>query len=142
MHEGSTGRRPAATIGPMKSFLVQTAANAVAIAVATWVIAGITLTGNDTGSKVLTLVLVTFVFGAVNFLVKPLVQLFSLPLFILTLGLISLVINGLMLWLTSWASGHLSLDFHVEGFWAAFFGALIISVVSWAVNVTLPDGKD
>lgn len=126
----------------MKNFLAQTAANAVAIAVATWIIAGITLTGDDTGSKVLTLVLVTLLFGVVNFLVKPIVKLLSLPLFILTLGLITLVINGLMLWLTSWASGKIDLDFHVEGFWASVFGALIISVVSWAVHVVLPDGKD
>jgi putative membrane protein len=123
----------------MKNFVLKTLANAVAIGVATWLIAGITLTGTDTGHKALTLVLVALVFGVVNFAVKPIVKLLSLPLFVLTLGLITFVVNALMLWLTSWASGQLDLDFHVDGFWAALLGSLIVSLVSWAVNVALPD---
>jgi putative membrane protein len=84
-------------------------------------------------------VLVALVFGVVNWLVKPIVKLLAFPLFILTLGLITLVVNALMLLLTSWLSGKLSLDFHVEGFWAALLGGLIISIVSWAQNMVLPD---
>lgn len=87
-----------------------------------------------------TLILVALVFGLVNFLVKPVVQLLTIPLFILTLGLITLIVNALMLLLTSWLAGVLDLSFHVEGFWTAVLGGLIISVVSWALNVVLPDG--
>ncbi|GGO86340.1 phage holin family protein [Wenjunlia tyrosinilytica] len=123
----------------MKNFLVKTLANAVAIGVATWIVTGIALTGGSTWDKSLTLVLVALLFGLVNFLVKPVVKLFSFPLFVLTLGLITFVVNALMLWLTSWASGKLSVDFHVSGFVAAFWGALIVSVVSWALNMVLPD---
>ncbi|MCZ2525121.1 phage holin family protein [Streptomyces sp. HB2AG] len=124
----------------MKTFTFQTVANAVAIAVAAWLVGGIELTGDGTWDTVLTLILVALLFGLVNWLVKPVVSLLSLPLFILTLGLFTLVVNALMLWLTSWLSDQTGLTFHVDGFWAAFWGALIVSVVSWAVNVVLPDG--
>ncbi|PLW73720.1 phage holin family protein [Streptomyces sp. SCUT-3] len=123
----------------MKTFTFQTVANAVAIAVAAWLVGGIELTGDGTWGTVLTLILVALLFGLVNWLVKPVVSLLSLPLFILTLGLFTLVVNALMLWLTSWLSDQTGLTFHVDGFWAAFWGALIVSVVSWAVNVVLPD---
>ncbi|PVE14285.1 phage holin family protein [Streptomyces scopuliridis] len=126
----------------MKNFLVKTIANAGALAVAIWLIQNITLTGDSTGKKVLTLVLVALLFGLVNFIVKPVVQLLTLPLFILTLGLITLVINALMLLLTSWFADKLDLSFHVDGFWTAVLGGLVISIVSWALNVVLPDGKD
>ncbi|GAA2791581.1 phage holin family protein [Streptomyces showdoensis] len=125
----------------MKNFVVKTLANAGALAVAVWILQpDITLTGDSTANKVWTLVLVALVFGLVNFLVKPVVKLLTFPLFILTLGLITLVVNALMLLLTSWLSDQLGLSFHVDGFWTAVLGGLIISVVSWALNVVLPDG--
>ncbi|MFD8641464.1 phage holin family protein [Streptomyces zaomyceticus] len=123
----------------MKNFVVKTLANAGALGAALW-LPGITLTGESTGKKILTLILVALVFGFVNVLVKPVVKLLTLPLFILTLGLITLVVNALMLLLTSWLAEQLDLSFHVEGFWTAVLGGLIISVVSWALNVVLPDG--
>ncbi|MFJ6410360.1 phage holin family protein [Streptomyces hydrogenans] len=126
----------------MKNFVVKTLANAGALAVAIWLFAGITLTGNDeiTGEAVGTLLLVSLVFGLVNFLVKPIVKLLTLPLFILTLGLITLVVNALMLLLTSWLADLFDLSFHVDGFGTAVVGGLVISVVSWALNILLPDG--
>jgi putative membrane protein len=123
----------------MKNFVVKTIANAAALAVAIWVLQDITLTGDSTGKKALTLILVALLFGLVNFLVKPVVKLLTLPLFILTLGLITLVINALMLLLTSWLADQFDLNFHVEGFGTAVLGGLIISIVSWALNVALPD---
>ncbi|GAA2486799.1 phage holin family protein [Streptomyces gobitricini] len=105
-------------------------------------LADITLTGDSTGKKTLSLVLVALVFGIVNALVKPVVKLLTLPLFILTLGLFTLIVNALMLLLTSWLADELGLNFHVEGFWTAVLGGLIISVVSWAMNMVLPEGKD
>jgi putative membrane protein len=124
----------------MKNFLVKTIANAGALAVAVWLLDKITLTGDSTFKKVWTLLLVALVFGIVNFLVKPIVKVLTFPLFILTLGLITLVVNALMLLLTSWLADKLDLSFHVEGFWTAVLGGLIISVVSWALNVVLPEG--
>ncbi|MEV6244750.1 phage holin family protein [Streptomyces sp. NPDC051742] len=124
----------------MMNFVVKTLANAGALGVAVWLLSpDISLTGESTGEKALTLILVALVFGLVNFLVKPIVKLLALPLFILTLGLITLVINALMLLLTSWLADLFDLSFHVEGFWTAVLGGLIISVVSWALNVVLPD---
>ncbi|MBQ0983298.1 phage holin family protein [Streptomyces sp. F63] len=124
----------------MTNFVVKTLANAAALAVAIWLLKDITLTGDSTGDKTLALFLVALIFGVVNIVVKPVVQLLSLPLFILTLGLFTLVVNALMLMLTSWLADQVDLPFHVEGFWTAVLGGLIISVVSWAVNVVLPDG--
>ncbi|MFJ8697037.1 phage holin family protein [Streptomyces roseolilacinus] len=126
----------------MMNFVVKTLANAGALAVAIWLLQDITLTGESTGRKALTLVLVALVFGVVNILVKPLVKLLTLPLFVLTLGLFTLVVNALMLLLTSWLAEKLDLGFHVEGFWTAVLGGLIISIVSWGLNVVLPDGRD
>ncbi|MBW8800816.1 MAG: phage holin family protein [Streptomyces sp.] len=123
----------------MKNFVVKTIANAGALAVAVWLLDKITLTGDSTTKKVWTLILVALVFGLVNFLVKPIVKILTFPLFILTLGLITLIVNALMLLLTSWVCGKLDLSFHVEGFWTAVLGGLIISIVSWALNMLLPD---
>ncbi|GAA1290700.1 MULTISPECIES: phage holin family protein [Streptomyces] len=126
----------------MKNFVVKTIANAGALAVAVWLLDKITLTGDSTGKKAVTLIIVALLFGLVNLLVKPIVKVLTFPLFILTLGLITLVVNALMLLLTSWLADQLNQGFHVEGFWTAVLGGLIISVVSWALNVVLPDDKD
>ncbi|MFJ9815981.1 phage holin family protein [Streptomyces sp. NPDC101151] len=123
----------------MKNFVVKTIANAGALAVAVWLLDKITLTGDNTAKKAGTLIVVALIFGLVNFLVKPIVKVLTFPLFLLTLGLITLVVNALMLLLTSWVCGKLDLSFHVDGFWTAVLGGLIISVVSWALNLVLPD---
>ncbi|MFJ1866652.1 phage holin family protein [Streptomyces sp. NPDC101733] len=124
----------------MRNFVVKTLANAAALAVAVWLLSGITLDdSSSTGRRALSLILVALVFGLVNLFVKPLVKLLSFPLFILTLGLFTLVVNALMLMLTSWLAKQFDLSFHVDGFWTAVLGGLIISVVSWAVNLALPD---
>ncbi|MDQ0933995.1 phage holin family protein [Streptomyces turgidiscabies] len=123
----------------MKNFVVKTIANAGALGVAVWILDKITLTGDSTGKKISTLIVVALLFGLVNFLVKPLVKVLTFPLFILTLGLITLVVNALMLLLTSWLADKFDLSFHVEGFWTAVLGGLIISIVSWALHIVLPD---
>ncbi|KIF06799.1 phage holin family protein [Streptomyces sp. NPDC096136] len=124
----------------MTNFVVKTLANAGALAVAVWLLSGITLDdGSSLGRRTVTLILVALVFGLVNLIVKPVVKLLSIPLFILTLGLFTLVVNALMLLLTSWLADKLDLSFHVDGFWTALLGGLIISVVSWALNLALPD---
>jgi putative membrane protein len=119
--------------------IIRVLINAVALWVATLVVDGITVDAETTGGEVLTIVLVAVVFGVVNLFVKPIVKLLSLPLYILTLGLFTFVVNALMLLLTSWLAGLLDIPFDVDGFWTAVLGALVISVVSWLLNVLLPD---
>lgn len=120
----------------MTSILFKFIANAVALAAAVWLVGDITLGKPDasTSSQIITLIIVALIFGLVNLIVKPVVNLLSLPLLILSLGLFSLVINALMLMLTAGLAGD---AFNVGGFWPAVLGALIISIVSWAVTMLL-----
>jgi putative membrane protein len=120
-------------------FIVRTLASALALAAAAALIDGIAVTSGDTGRQILTLLGVAVIFGLINAIVRPVVRLLTLPLFVLTLGLFTFVVNALMLLLTSWISERLDLAFVVEGFGAAFLGALVISVVSFVINVALPD---
>jgi putative membrane protein len=119
-------------------FLIWVVVNALALAAATWLLGGITLTADDDGSRVVTLVLVALVFGVVNAVVRPVVKLLSLPFILLTLGLLILVINALMLLLTSWLSQQLGLGFDVDGFWTAVWGGLVVVVATWILELLLP----
>ncbi|MEV6416210.1 phage holin family protein [Kribbella sp. NPDC051718] len=123
----------------MKNLIIKLLANAVALAVASWVVSGITLEGSTTGRRVLTLLIVAAIFGIVNAVVKPIAKLVSLPFIILTLGLLIFVINALMLLLTSWITGKLDVQFHVTGFGAALLGSLVITLVGMLLNAVLPD---
>jgi putative membrane protein len=78
---------------------------------------------------------VALVFGVVNAFIRPVAKILTFPLIILTLGLFALVVNGLMLWLTSSLSSALGLGFHVSGFGAAFFGALVVSIISTLLSM-------
>lgn len=110
-------------------FLLRLIVTAAATAVAVWLIPGINLTASDTGDQVIALLIVALIFGVVNALVKPVVQVVSTCLVILTFGLFLLVINALMLMLTSWLATQFGLGFHVDGFWPALFGSIVISIV-------------
>ena len=123
----------------MTNLLVKLLGNAVALAIATWMLSDITLSGSSTSRRIVTLLIVAVIFGVVNAFVKPVLKLLSLPFIILTLGLLLFVINALMLLLTSWISDKLDVPFHVEGFGTALLGALIITVVSWFLSAVLPD---
>ena len=87
------------------------------------------------------LLFVALVFGLLNASIKPLLKLLSLPIIILTLGLFLFVINALMLLLTGWVSGLFNLGFHVDGFWDAFLGGLIVTVVSLVLSIFTGVGK-
>jgi putative membrane protein len=117
-------------------FLVRLLINAAALWVAVKLISGITYS-SDTWVPLFG---VALIFGVVNAFIRPVVQLLSLPLILLTLGLFALVVNGLMLLLTSSLSGALGLHFHVEGCWTAILGALVVSIVSALLSMLLPDG--
>lgn len=116
-------------------------ANAIALWVAAALLPGITF-GGEGGSMWLTVALVAALFGVLNAIVKPLLQLLSLPLIVLTLGLFLVVVNALMLSLTSWLSGVVGLDFTVDDFfWDAVLGSLIISAVGVVTSALLPSGE-
>jgi putative membrane protein len=123
-------------------FLIRTVVSAIALAVATAVVPGIELTTGSLTSKVLTLIAVALIFGLVNAILKPIVKIVGCAFYLLTLGLIALVVNALLLWLTSWVAGKLSLPFHITGFWPAFWGAIIVGVVGWLLSILIrdPDG--
>jgi putative membrane protein len=122
-------------------FLLRVAVSAAALAVATAALPGIQLTAGSTISKVLTLIAVALIFGVINAFLKPVIKTIGCLFYILTLGLVALVVNALLLWLVSVVAGWLSLPFHITGFVPAFLGALIISVVTWLLSVLIPDGK-
>ena len=122
-------------------FLLRLAVSAAALAVATAVLPGIQLTTGSTTSKVLTLIAVALIFGVINAVLKPIIKTIGCLFYILTLGLVALVVNALLLWLVSVVAGWLSLPFHITGFAPAFLGAIIISVVTWLLSVLTPDGK-
>lgn len=107
-------------------FIWRLIVTAAATAIAVWLVPGISITGEN---QVLTLVIVALIFGVVNAIVKPLTQALSACLIVLTLGLFLLVINALMLMLTSWLAGQFGIGFEVDGFWPALFGSIIIAVV-------------
>ena len=117
--------------------LIRVLATAVALFVAARVVPGIQLLAGTTLSKVTTLVVVALIFGLANTVLKPIVKTLGCMFYVLTLGLFGLVVNGLMLWLTSWVAGKLNEPFHVTGFWPAFWGAIIVGVVSWLLSLTL-----
>ena len=106
--------------------------NAVALGLATRIVDGISFTGDWR-----LLFVVALIFGVLNALVRPLLTLLTLPLMILTLGLFTFVLNAFMLWLTSRISDAADLGFHVAGFWPAFRGGLVVSLVSFALSMFL-----
>ena len=121
--------------------LLRVAITAVALFVATAVVPGIQLLAGTTLSKVTTLVVVALIFGVTNTVLKPLVKTLGCVFYVLTLGLFGLVVNGLLLWLTSWVAGKLSEPFHITGFWPAFWGAIIVGLVGWLLSITLGENR-
>jgi putative membrane protein len=113
-------------------FAIRLLVNALALWVATRVVPGVTYTGGW-----MPMLGVALVFGIVNAFVRPVAKIVTFPIVLLTLGLFLLVINGLMLWLTSALSDALALGFSVRGFWSAFWGALVVSIVSGLVGGSL-----
>jgi putative membrane protein len=116
--------------------LLRLLVNAAALWVAVRFVPGISFDGNP-----VLLLAVALVFGVINTIVKPIVTLFSLPAVLLTLGLFLLVINALMLWFTGWLSTQLGLGFHVDGFGAAFLGAIVVSLVAWALSTFIGEPR-
>ncbi len=127
----------------VKELLVRTVVNGLALWLAALLVPGITFGRGSTWSGTLLIViLVAVVFGLLNAVIKPVLRLFSLPLIVLTLGLFSLVINALMLMLTSWLADKLGLAFHVdELFWDAVLGGIVVTIASLALSALVPDRR-
>ena len=123
------------------TWLLTTAAG---VAVATWLFTGIYFTGPSSGReeldhKIVPLLVVALILGIVSNFVRPVVTLFSIPFIILTLGVFLLVINALMLMLTAWIAGGVGVGFHVDGFWIALLGSIVITLVNWGTAAVLKD---
>jgi len=125
------------------SWLVTTA---LALAVATLLVDGIYFEGPVHGQaeiehKLVPLLLVALILGAVTSLVKPVLTILSIPFIIVTLGLFLLVINAALLALTGWLADKLDIGFHVTGFWPAVGGAVVVTVVTWIVDGLIGDSR-
>ncbi len=115
---------------------------AVALWVATLLVPGIDISAGDTSTQVLTLIAVALIFGLVNEVVKPLVKVVGCPLYVLTLGLIGLVVNALLFMLVGFLASGIGLPFAVGGFGAAFLGAIVVALVGFVLHVAIPDRFD
>ena len=120
----------------MLSLLLHWVFNAVALWVAAYF-----LTGLDFSGDMVRLLMVAAVFGIVNSLLRPLLTVLTCPLIVLTLGLFTLVINAVMLMVTGWLSARWDLGFTVAGFWPAFWGGLVVGVVSLMLSLLIPKGE-
>ena len=92
-------------------------------------------------SRLWPFVVVALIFGIINATLRPLTKLLTCPIILLTLGLFALVVNGLMLWLTSTVADSLGIGFRVNGFWPAFWGALVVSIVSTLLSMSVRAGE-
>ncbi len=121
----------------MGDFLLRTALVGLALWVVSLIVPGVSFVGGDsTAARVGIIFVVAVIFGLVNAVIKPIVQLLAIPLYILTLGLIHVVINALMLWITSWITEHTThWGLQVDPFWwQAIWGAIVLSLVSWGLS--------
>ena len=123
----------------MLRFLSRWAITAAALAVAAQLIDGIWFNGPSEGrpeleEKILPLLAVALISCAITAWVKPFLTLLSLPFILVTLGIFLIVLNALLLRLTAWLADQLDLGFHVDGFWPAFWGAIIISITTWFLD--------
>jgi putative membrane protein len=121
--------------------LIRLVINAVALWITTLVVPGINVSGSTAARTVLTILAVAAIFGLVNAILKPIIKVVGCVFYILTLGLIAFVVNALLFLLVDWLSGTLDLPFSVDGFWPAFWGAIVMTVVSWLLSLIIPDGR-
>jgi putative membrane protein len=128
----------------VRSFLLRAALTGVALWVVTLIVPGLRFVGGDTTwQKVGIIFVVAVIFGLVNAFIKPIVQLVSIPLYVLTLGLIHIVINALMLWITAWITEHTThWGLQIDHFWwTAIWAAIVLSIVSWLLSLVARDTK-
>jgi putative membrane protein len=122
-------------------FIVHTLVTAAALALVALLLSGIHVDGSGPVENTVTLVGVALVFGLVNAFLKPLIRKVGMCLYVATLGLVALVVNALLFLLTEWVADQFGLPFEIDGFWPAFWGALLISIVSWVIGIAIPERK-
>ena len=114
--------------------------NAVALWLTTLIVGGVHVQPFEprgTLETVLTYLLLAVIFGIVNGVIGNLIRIVAFPLYILTLGLIALLVNGLLLLIVSWISGLLGFGLIVDGFWWGVLGALVLGIISWLIGILL-----
>ncbi|HZM84060.1 MAG TPA: phage holin family protein [Candidatus Limnocylindrales bacterium] len=121
--------------------LLRLAASAAAVWVATLILPGIQVNAETTAGTIGTYFAVAVLFGVVNAVIRPIIKMVGCSIYVLTLGLISFIVNGLLLLLTSWFASLLDLPFHVDGFWSGVLGAIVIGLVGWALNWFIKNGS-
>ncbi len=119
---------------PMR-ILIKIVITAVAVWIATLIIPGIQLNTHSTAGKAGTVLAVALIFGVINAVLKPIAKAVGCLAYAVTLGLIAIVVNGLLFWLTSYVAGKLGVPFHITGFVPAVLGALLVGAVSWALGL-------
>jgi putative membrane protein len=125
---------------PRMGYLIRLAISAVALWITTLLISGVAVTTDSTAKKIGTLLAVAAIFGIINAIIRPIVKTVGCAFYVLTLGLIAIVVNGLLFLLTSWIADKIGLPFHVDNFWpSAVLGALIVGIVSWILSMVVPD---
>jgi putative membrane protein len=125
----------------MGPFLLRAALTGFALWVVTLIVPGLSFVGGDaTWQKIGIIFVVAVIFGLVNAIIKPIVQIVSIPLYILTLGLIHIVINALMLWITAWITRHTThWGLQIDDFWwTAIWAAIVLSIVTWLLSLLVP----
>ncbi|OBK84602.1 phage holin family protein [Mycolicibacter sinensis] len=128
----------------MAAFLLRAALTGLALWIVTLIVGGIRFVGGDTTAQRIGIIfVVAVIFGLVNAFIKPVVQLLSIPLYILTLGLFHIVINAFMLWLTAWITENTThWGLQVDHFWwTAIWAAIVLSLVSWVLSLVLRDAR-
>lgn len=128
----------------MTSFLIRAGLTGLALWIVTLLVDGIGFVGGDTtAQRVGIIFVVAVIFGLVNAFIKPVVQLLSIPLYILTLGLFHIVINAFMLWLTAWITENTThWGLYIDHFWwTAIWAAIVLSLVSWVLSLVLRDAR-
>jgi putative membrane protein len=125
----------------MYKFIIRWVINAIALYAAVMLVPGIQVRTN-LSEQWMAIVLLALVFGLLNALLRPLLLMLTCPLIILTLGLGTLLINTLLFYLTSWIGSQFGWGLSISGFWAAFLGALVVSVVSIFLNLILKDDSE
>jgi putative membrane protein len=125
------------------AFLLRVLINGIAIWLADLVLSGLDIVGFDDSpwAHFWVILGIALVFGLVNAIIKPIVAFLSIPLYVLTLGLFTLVVNALMLWLTAWITEFTDWGLRIEDFWAAVLGGLIIAVISFTLSVLIPESR-
>ena len=121
-------------------FIVRLLINAFALWLTTLIVSGVNVVPFAPGGTVetiLTFLLLALIFGVVNGVIGNLIRIVAFPLYVLTLGLIALIVNGLLLLLVAWISGLIGFGLTVDGFWWGVLGALVLGLISWLIGILL-----